>query len=387
MKKRFYVFTLLLWWQSVLVAQDNLDLQSRMPEAVSTTQLFVSDSFYTWCNSVIKGEDGRYHMFYSRWPHGKRTESDDSLNYIFNGFSGWLKYSEIAYAVSDNAAGPYRYVKTILRGSGNAGSWDRYTMHNPQIRKFGSSYYLYYISNSFDPAFRFSDNRKVSNDWLHWLRYNCTQKIGVLKAASIQALTEGRYEKPEMPVMQPDGVRTFEVTTNPSVTQGPDGKYYMMYKSRKPNVGNMTLWMAVSDRPDAPFRLLGEVFTKAEMACEDPFLWYDKQRKRFYAIVKNYSASGLLAPQFGALALITSENGLQWKPAAHSVVSLRKLRVKGRPVTELAHLERPFLLFDRNGNPRVLFAAATIKEPGRDTEQVLRFDQNSFAIGFKLKAR
>lgn len=262
-------------------AQDDLDLQSMLQKEINPSQLFLSDSFYTWCSSVVKGEDGRYHMFYSRWPHGSRTLDDDSLNYIFNGFSGWLKYSEIAYAVADRVDGPYHYVKTILKGSGAPGAWNRYTMHNPQIRKFGNYYYLYYISNAFDSSFHFTDNRKVSGDWLHWLKYNCTQKIGALKAASINDLVKGNYTMIPEPLMQPDNVHTFEVATNPSVTQGPDGKYYMIFKSRKPNVGNMTMWMAVSDAPDRPFKLLGQVFTDASLACEDPYLWYDKKENVF----------------------------------------------------------------------------------------------------------
>src|SRR6476469_158932 len=99
---------------------------------------------------LIKVEDGKYHMFYSRWPHGKRPLDDDSMNYIFDGFRGWNKYSEIAYAISDKIGGPYKYVKTILRGDGDKKRWDRFTMHNPLIRKFGQYYYLYYISNSYD---------------------------------------------------------------------------------------------------------------------------------------------------------------------------------------------------------------------------------------------
>ncbi|MCD2421863.1 glycoside hydrolase family protein [Niabella pedocola] len=387
MEKKSCFLAVLLWWAPVLFAQDDLNLQSRMPAVVHPSALFVSDSFYTWCSSVIKGEDGRYHMFYSRWPHGTRTEADDSMNYIFNGFSGWLKYSEIAYAVADKAAGPYHYVKTILRGSGNAGSWDRYTMHNPQIRKFGSYYYLYYISNSFDTDFHFSDNRTVGKDWLHWLKYNCTQKIGVIKAASLTDLISGRFQKPPGPLMQPDNEHTFEVATNPSVTSGPDNKYYMMFKSRRPDVGHMTMWMAVSDQPDRPFRLLGQVFTTADLACEDPYLWYDRRRKRFYAVVKYYSNDKVLAPQFGALALVTSKDGLHWNAATHSLVALRKLKIKGRPAIELAHLERPFLLQDKNGNLQALFAAASIKEPGKGDATHTGFEYNSFNICFPLSKK
>jgi hypothetical protein len=370
-------------------SQDDLDLHALLPEEVDSSQILISDSFYTWCSSVIRGEDGKYHMFYSRWPHGTHAADGDSMNYIFNGFSGWLKYSEIAYALSDNPYGPYHYVKTILKGSGDPGVWDRFTMHNPQIRKFGRCYYLYYISNSYDPDFsgapNYSPGGRTKAEWQHWLRYNCTQKIGVLKAASIQDLVNGRFEKPAKPIMEPDHIHSFEVTTNPSVTEGPDGKFYMMYKSRKPNVGNMTLWMAVSDRPDGTFHEIAEVFTTPEMACEDPCLWYDRKRRLFYAAVKYYSNSRVLAPQFGALALIQSTDAMHWEPAAHSLVSLREVGIGGKKI-DLAHLERPFVLMDKEGMPVAIFAAATVSEPGKANPTHVDADHNSFNLCLKLKA-
>ncbi|HEY1871372.1 MAG TPA: glycoside hydrolase family protein, partial [Chitinophagaceae bacterium] len=306
-------------------AQDDLDI-SPMIGSVDSSDFFIQNDYYLWCSTVIKGEDGRYHMFYSRWPHGKRALDDDSMNYIFDGFRGWNKYSEIAYAVSDKVNGPYKYVKTILKGDGSKNKWDRFTMHNPQVRKFGDYYYLYYISNSYDSTLQF-DNPKFTSDWKHWLQYNATQKIGVIKFKSFSDLLKGKFSKPLLPLMKPDSVHTFEVTTNPTVTEGPDGKFYMLFKSRKPNVGNTTFWMAVSDKPDGTFKLASEVFTSSEMACEDPCMWYDKKRKRFYAAVKYYSNSKKLVPQFGALALITSEDGLHWQAANNPLISLRELKM------------------------------------------------------------
>src|SRR6187431_1874725 len=110
-------------------AQDDLDFQELMKEVDSSGIFFSSDN-YTWCSSVVKGEDGKYHMFYSRWSHGKRIAVDDSMNYIFDGFRGWNKYSEIASAVSDNLEGPYKHVTTVLKGDQNPDSWQRFTMHN-----------------------------------------------------------------------------------------------------------------------------------------------------------------------------------------------------------------------------------------------------------------
>ena len=365
-------------------AQDNLDFQ-KLIKPVDSSGIFITNDYYTWCSSVIKGEDGKYHMFYSRWSHGKRTATDDSMNYIFDGFKGWCKYSEIAYAVSDAIDGPYKYVSTILKGDGNPKHWDRFTMHNPQIRKFDNCYYLYYISNSFDSSLQFKDESKMSKDWKHWLKYNCTQKIGVIKANTIADLINGKYVKQSTPLMVPDNVNTFEVATNPTVTQGPDGKYYMMYKSRKPNVGNMTFWMAISDKPDGPFAMLGEVFTSAEMACEDPSVWYDKKRKRFYAAVKCYSQSKKLVPQFGALALITSQDGLKWQAATHPLISLREMKLKDGKKIDLAHLERPFVVIDNEGQPVALFAAASINEPTKDSTGHPAFEYNTFNISFRLR--
>ena len=364
-------------------AQDNLNLQQMMQQ-VDSSSLFFSKDHYTWCSSVIKGEDGKYHMFYSRWSHGKRVMDDDPMNYIFNGFRGWCKYSEIAYAVSDKLNGPYKYVSTVLKGDGDAKHWDRFTMHNPQIRKFGNYYYLYYISNSFDSSFRVKDESKMTADWKHWLKYNCTQKIGVIKAKNLKDLVNGKYEKSSAPLMVPDNVNTFEVATNPTVCQGPNGKYFMMYKSRKPNVGNMTFWMATSDKPDGPYKMLGEVFTSAEMACEDPCMWYDKNRKRFYAAVKYYSNSKKLVPQFGALALITSVDGMNWLPAANPLISLRLMKMKDGTSIELTHLERPFVVTDKNGQPIALFAAASIQEPTKGDLEHPLFENNTFNISFRL---
>ncbi|HTM99772.1 MAG TPA: hypothetical protein VL088_13545, partial [Pedobacter sp.] len=53
-------------------AQDDLDL-NKLIKPIDSVNIFKDERFYSWCSSVIKGEDGKYHMFYSRWPHGKRV--------------------------------------------------------------------------------------------------------------------------------------------------------------------------------------------------------------------------------------------------------------------------------------------------------------------------
>lgn len=246
---KLLISLLLMFIFRIVQAQDDLDI-SKMIGTVDSSNIFISKDFYTWGASVVKGDDGKYHMFYARWPHGERKDASDTLNYIFNGFRGWNKYSEIAYAVSDNITGPFHYVATVLKGTGDKSRWDRFTFHNPLIRKFDGSYYLYFISNSFDSSYTL--NRATTKENLQWLKYNCTQKIGVVKAKSIADLANGNYIESPSWLMAPDNKQTFEVATNPTVVRGPDGKFYMMYKSRKPNVGNMTFGMAIADKPDGP---------------------------------------------------------------------------------------------------------------------------------------
>lgn len=361
---------------------DDLDL-NKMLMPIDSSNMFMLNDHYVWCNGAIKGKDGKYHMFYAQWSHGKRALDDDSLNRIFDGFRGWMKYSEIAYAVSDNLTGPYKHVKTILKGDGDAARWDRFTMHNPQIRQFKGKYYLYYISNSYNPDFQTTASKP---DWVHWLKYNCTQHIGVLVANSIEDLTNGHFKRLEQPLMSPDNIKTFEVATNPSVCEGPDGKYYMIFKSRKPHsgdkMGNMTHWIAVSDKPDGGFKIVSKVFTSEDMACEDPCLWYDKKRKRFYAVVKYFSNAKKLVSQFGALALITSKDGLKWTAAAHPLVSKRTLVFKNGQTLDLAHLERPFVVTDKKGQALALFAAASEKPPFNVIE--VKAGQNTFSVCIPL---
>lgn len=367
-----------LFAQKVNGYTDDLDLNSRLTK-VSPSSIFELDDYYSWCPSVIKGDDGKFHMFYSRWPHGKRDTTVNSMFYIFDEFSGWMMYSEIAHAVSNKLEGPYKHTHTILKGNGDPARWDRFTMHNPQVRKFGKKYYLYYVSNNYNPEFQLAD---ISKESLEWLRYNTTQCTGVLVANSLEDLINGKYQRMPDPLICPDKIKTFEVTNNPSVTEGPDHHYYMMFKSRTPTPGYMTMWIATSISPTGPFTIRNAVFDNRDFACEDPCIWYDKTKRRFYAVLKNFTNSGKLTSQFGALVLLTSENGLNWVPATHTLVSNRQLIMKSGDTLQLENLERPFLYTNNNGQPAALLAAARLKkEKGADMKK----RQNSFNVIILVK--
>ncbi len=363
------------------ISQDNLNLNQKLGK-IDSSNIFVSKDHYTWCSSVIKGEDDKYYMFYSRWPHGKRALDDDSLNYIFDGFSGWQKYSEIAIAVSDKLEGPYKHITTVLKSSGKAGLWDRFTMHNPHIQKFNGYYYLYYISTAYDSAY-VPVGAKQTKEQTQWYRYNCAQSIGVVKVKTINDFITGNFKMPEQPIVRVDKVRTFEVVNNPSVTQGPGGKYYMMYKSRKPG-GYMMFWWAVADKPDAPFTTISNVTSDVDMACEDPCMWYDKKKKNFYAVAKYFSQSKKYGLQFGSLVMLQSKDGKEWRFPNNPEVSKRELNFADGNKMLLNRLERPFIYRDKKGIPIALFAAASYEAPNQGDPLQVDYKHNTFNVCIPL---
>jgi len=371
----------LLFFSSVIQAQDNLNLNEMLGK-IDSSNIFMSKDYYTWCGSVIRGDDGKFYMFYSRWSHGVRKLDDDSLNYIFNGFSGWMKYSEIAIAVSEKLQGPYKHITTVLKGSGKEGRWDRFTMHNPHIQKFDGYYYLYYTSSAYDTAFQYP-KPNLTKEMVQWYKYNCTQSIGVVKVKSINDFISGNFKMPDMPIVSVDKIKTFEVANNQSVAKGPDGKYYMMYKSRKSG-GHMTFWWAVADKPDDPFTTVSNVTSEADMACEDPFIWYDKTKKSFFAVAKYFSQSKKYDLQFGSLVLLSSKKGTTWSFPDKPEVSKRVLYFKEGSSKTLTHLERPFIYRNEKGKPIALFAAASFDSPGRGDLLHVDDSHNTFNVCIPL---
>ena len=314
-------------FNSYAAPKDDLNINARL-DVVQDNQIFANDGYFVWGGSTIKGDDGKYHMFYARWN---------------GGFGNWTHKSEICYAVSDSAFGPFKYVKTILNGSGDKDRWDYVNAHNPTIKKFGDTYYLYYIATQ--PPVGSETKYRVLIDH---------QSIGYIKAKSIEELVSGNTNKLAKPLLAPDNIKTFRRTVNPSVTKGPNNEYFMAFKSTAKR-GGFVHWLAKAASPEGPFKIVGKMLDH-HLGAEDPYLWYDFKRERFYAVVKEFGR-GKLAPQHGALAMITSTDGQNWAPAKHSIVSLRKMNrpdknnpdnPKGK-LLNIGATDRPQMVFDENG--------------------------------------
>jgi hypothetical protein len=79
---------------------------------------FKMEDYYIWCGSAIMGEDGRFHMFASRW----RKELGFGVHWVFN--------SEIVRAVSGEPEGPYIFEEVIFKRRERQ-YFDAMNQHNP----------------------------------------------------------------------------------------------------------------------------------------------------------------------------------------------------------------------------------------------------------------
>lgn len=303
-------------------------------QPVPTTAKFSDPDFNIWCGSAIRGDDGKFHLYYSRWPR--------KLGHL-----AWVTHSEIAHAVSDSPFGPWKHHDAALPARGT-NFWDGSCTHNPTVIRMGGGFYLYYMGNYGDG---------VLGKSLNWTHRN-HQRIGVAVADS----PNGPWQRFDRPLVDTTpGFYDPLCCNNPSVAVRPDGGCLMVYKAvgdkgKLPFGGPVFHCVATSDNPTGPFRKHpNPIFVQegVQFAAEDPFIWRDPDG--YWAVVKdnagNFTKSGY------SLALWESLDGFDWKLAKHPLVATPEVTWADGRRQKLEALERPQLLFD-NGVPIALFCAA-----------------------------
>ena len=320
---------LFLCFLSQLKAQD-FDI-SKWIQPIPGTAIFSEKDYLVWCGSMVKGDDKKYYLFYSRWLKTKTHQA-------------WVTDSEVALAVSDNPTGPYKFLKVVLPKR-NKKYWDADVTHNPTVHKFGNKYYLYYMGN-------------YGNG--EWWNHRNHQRIGVAVANS----PTGKWKRCKKPLIDTT-TNSYDhlLTNNPSVTQRPDGKFLMVYKAvgngKLPFGGRVLHGVAIADKPEGPFiKQPKPIFVKdsVKFAAEDPYIWH--QEGKYWAIVKDMQ--GVFTNAGTSLALFESSNGLDWKPGKNILISTLDVMFEAGK-KKLGKLERPQLWFE-NGVPKVLFCAAYVSE-------------------------
>jgi hypothetical protein len=304
--------------------------------------------WFTWCPSVIRGDDGKYHMFYSRWP---RKAS----------FSGWLVQSEIAHAVADKPEGPYRYVETVL-GSRGKYPWNAISAHNAKIERFDGKYYLYFCATRGE-----TDEAKLQEighkgfNHPRWMTIRNNLRTGVAVADSLA----GPWRVCDKPIIEPAGPIT-HVTVNAAVSRGPDGTYFMVIKGDKPGDqrGQRNQALAIAKSPEGPFTIQAKPVID-DIDTEDVSMWFDHKRCRFYAVFHAHTFIGM----------VTSEDGYNWTKAAQYKITTPQVCFDDGTAWRVEQMQRPFVLADDQGQPQCLFVA--VKNGDRSYDVAMPLKSNS----------
>ncbi|CAN7164196.1 glycoside hydrolase family protein [Paenibacillus sp. LjRoot56] len=309
---------------------------------------FELDGWHVWCGSMTQDAEGRYYLYYSRWPERA-------------GFEAWVTHSEIAYAVADHPLGPFHHVDTAWTCRDSAVSWDRDVAHNPAILRHGNRYYLYYMGTH-GPEF----DLDRPADEATWWAYRNHQRIGVAVADH----PAGPWTRGTSPVLDVspgewDGL----MTSNPTVCVTADGRILMMYKGvaegPPPKGGAVNAGVAFADHPLGPFRKQPEVAVSNptnDWAVEDPYVWC--HGNEYYSLMKDFQGY-FTKFERGSVALFESSDGIAWQPSRHVLAFDLQIPWAHRVAQSVLRLERPQLWFDESGMPAVLLCAVLEREGSR----------------------
>lgn len=305
------------------------------------------ENYWTWDCGVIKGEDGRYHLFASRWRNRLPMHP------------GWLLESEIIRASCDTPDGVFKFEEVVLKGRG-AEFWDGRSVHNPQIIKYKNKYVLYYMGTT-HPFNDVKDEEVITLREPRAICARANKRIGVAVSDSIF----GPWERLPEPVLQTraDKFDNFLVG-NPAPCITPDGKILLVYKSRsyasKPYPeflhGKMRLGVAVADVPwEKHKQVLNEpLFDGDGYEIEDPFVWCDKDG--FHLIAKDMNGN-VCGEKYGGV-YARSENGIDWNFDIGKLFYSRNLLYEDGSIKEIGNLDRPSILFE-NGKPLCAYFAVS----------------------------
>ncbi len=293
-------------------------------------RILALEGYYVWGCSPIVAPDGKFHVFFSRWNAEK-------------GMGGWINSSEIAHAVANEAAGPYREIETILAPRGE-GFWDGTTCHNPHIQLVDSTYCLFYIGNS---------NRKTN-----------TKRIGLATAKSLN----GPWIRPDKPLLEAgaEGAWDDHCTSNPSFLKHSNGQYWLYYKGWNneeyvnpvdPAIrGNRKYGLAFAEKLEGPYVRYAEnpIIDYSALGnnrqLEDGNVF--RENGKYYMLARDM---GRFDHEVGII--LESDDGIRWSEPKISYFGVsRYLDQPEAPkhLRKYGRFERPQVLI-QNGKPTHLF--------------------------------
>lgn len=261
------------------------------------------EGYIVWGSSVIKGEDGRYHMFSSSWPDVEGAS--------------WITDSTIIRSVSDTPEGPFEFVSLALPPRGE-GHWDGSMTHNPTIHKYKDTYVLFYTGTHYE------DQGNIEKNHYEGLK---NKRIGLARSKSVF----GPWERLDQPIIQPrEGKWDAIMTSNAAPYIEEDGSVLLVYKSwsvhaKEYKDGHVNQLIGVARAPHilGPYKRIREerIFNDYPIPfnTEDMYIW--KQDGCYHMIAKVFFEKSIVG-EINAGYYARSEDGIEWtihdQPKAYS---------------------------------------------------------------------
>jgi hypothetical protein len=331
---------------------------SKMALTAKYVGVAIADTnWFNWCVSPIEGQDGKVHIFGSRWP-------------AKDGMEGWTgPNAEIAHFVSDRPEGPFKYVATIMKSSMFPDPRTMWGPHNPRLEHVDGKYILLYICQNPSKETR--------------------QRIGMMIADKLDGPWKFAGDKGGIIIQ--NSTDPHHWTYNGAI--GADNpafmkigkKYYVYFKSGTPGMMEAKYGYAVSDHLEGPYTLSDHPITDNVSYLEDAqaFKWRDK-----YFLLTTDNLGGNTGV-YGDIILWTSKTGLDFKLADSKIAMGNILDYWG---TEADHkkllatpglfirdgsgkLERPAILLLK-GKPAYFYSTADVNVNGGKVSQSYIFKIN-----------
>ncbi|WP_206672771.1 glycoside hydrolase family protein [Algibacter lectus] len=343
-----YIFLLFIGCLFSCGAQNSLYIN--LDEAPIDGGLQMED-YWVWGSSVIKGDDGLYHMYASRWPK------------MLPFHPGWMVASEIVHATSKTPEGPYQFQDVALGDRGTQ-FWDGKSCHNPKIVKYKDTYILYYMGSThpFEAVTEANvSDFDLSSKWCIAARWG--KRIGIATSKS----PNGPWKRQNEPVLEvePNSYYSF-LTSNPSPLIKEDGSVVLLFKGRSykedgVSQSDMSIGVATAPSFDGDYTVIGDepLFSMERFGeVEDPHLWSDDAG--YHMIAKDQR--GLITGGKGDGLVAHSENGIDWIIDENPRAYTKTVKWNNGTTIKQGQLERPFV-FVENGKPTHIFFA-TMDGPG-----------------------
>ncbi|MDI1248045.1 MAG: alpha-L-fucosidase [Lacunisphaera sp.] len=293
---------------------------------------FRQDGYWVWCGTVVRGDDGKFHHYASRWPRGLSFGPH------------WLTNSEVVHSVADRAEGPYLFSDVALAPRADT-FWDAKMAHNPVVRRHGAKYVLYYTGTTYAGAMPTPTHPTTPEAPLK-LDAHDGERIGIATADS----PYGPWTRLDRPILdvRPGTWEQFLVS-NASPLELADGSVLLYYKGVE-RLRQHAIGVAKAAQFAGPYERLADKPFAVGVGAEDPTMWFENGR--YHALMLDHGRLFSDKEIYHA----TSADGLHWETQPNPVALTKDFPWADGGKRDMRSTERPQILV-QNGVATHLFFA------------------------------